>query len=311
MFDVVPLGTGAAVPTRLRHLSACAVRREGRVYLFDCGEGTQRRLLEAGLARGHLAAIFITHLHGDHVFGLPGLLTSLALNGREAPLVLAGPAGLRAMLAALPGTGPDALPFGVEHVELGAAFMSDAAACREVFRDGGVRVEARPLEHRVPCAGYRLEEHARPGKIDGEGARAAGVAEGWQFEALKRGAPVTLAGGRVVSPEGLVGPERPGAVFAYVLDTRPCEGGRRLARGADLLVHEATFTQDLAARAAETAHSTAAEAAALAREAGARRLLLTHVSARYTEATPLAAEAQAVFPAADVAEELRVYAVAR
>lgn len=311
MFDVVPLGTSAAVPTRQRHLSAYAVRREGRVYLFDCGEGTQYRLLHAGLARGHLAAVFVTHLHGDHVFGLPGLLTSLALTGREAPLVVVGPEGLRAILAALPGTSPDALPFALEHVELEAAFTADPEACREVFRDAGVRVEARPLAHRVPCVGYRFEEHTRPGKIDGEGARAAGVAEGWQFEALKRGVPVTLASGRVVSPEGLVGPERPGASFAYVLDTRPCAGGHALAREADLLVHEATFTSDRAACAAETGHSTAAEAAAVARAAGAHRLLLTHVSARYTDAAPLAAEAQAVFPAAEVAEELRVYPVTR
>ncbi len=305
MFEVIPLGTGAAIPTRHRHLSACALRREGRLFLFDGGEGTQHRLLEAGLNRSRLEAVFVTHLHGDHLFGLPGLLTTLALLERTRPLTVAGPPGIERVLSGLPGLARSDLPFEVRWVELAEGFTH-----RIVYETDDVTVEARPLDHRVVCAGYRFEEKPRLGSIDGEAARAAGVTEGWQYEALKRRETVTLADGTRLGPAGLVGPERPGAAFAYVLDTRPCEGGRLLARGADLLVHEATFTHDLHASAERTGHSTAREAAEVAAHAGARRLLLTHISARYADPAPLVAEARAVFPDADAAEELRRYEVA-
>ena len=178
-----------------------------------------------------------------------------------------------------------------------------------MYEDDAVTVEARPLDHRVPCAGYRYQERTRPGSIDGEAARAAGVSEGWQFEALKRREAVTLDDGRVLSPDGLVGPDKRGASFAYVLDTAPCDGGRRLAERADLVMHEATFADDHAERAAEVGHSTARQAAAVARDAGARRLLLTHFSARYSDPAPLVAEAREAFPATDAAEELARYEV--
>lgn len=306
MFEVVPLGTGSALPTRDRHLSSTAVHREGRLTLFDCGEGTQHQLLRAGLLRSTLDAVFITHLHGDHLFGLPGLLTTLALLERADPLALVGPVGLRDGLTTLPGLKPDGLPFEIGWYEWEEGF--DHAV---VFEDEALTVEARPIDHRVPCAGYRLQEKARPGHLDGAGAREAGVTEGRHFEALKRGEDVTLADGTFVRSEGLVGPERPGAVFAYVLDTRPCAAGVELARGADLLVHEATFTDAHAERAAEVGHSTAREAAEVAREAGAERLLLTHFSARYTDPAALVAEAREVFPNTDAAEELRRYTVRR
>jgi ribonuclease Z len=304
MFQVVPLGTGSAIPTRHRGLSGTAVWREGRLLLFDCGEGTQFRLLAAGLNRSRLDAVFVTHLHGDHFFGLPGLLTSLALFGRERALTVVGPAGLQEALTALPGLDGGALGFPIRWVALEEGF--DHAL---VYETPELAVEARPLDHRVFAAGYRLEEKPRPGKLDAEAARTAGVREGRHFEALKRREPVTLADGTAVRPEGLVGPERPGASFAYCLDTQPCEGGRRLAEGAALLMHEATFTEDLRAQANQTGHSTARGAAEVAREAGAEYLLLTHFSARYADAAPLVEEARAVFPNTEAAEELRRYDV--
>ena len=306
MFEVIPLGVGSAVPTRTRHLAATLLRRDGKMVLFDCGEGTQLQLVRGGLTRGTLSAICITHLHGDHVFGLPGLVTTLALLERTDPLLIVGPTGLREMLHAMPGIRTDGLPFEVTYRELADGFEHEV-----VYEDEHVTIEARPIEHRVFCAGFRYQERTRPGSLDGEGARAAGITEGWQFEALKRREAVTLDDGTLVSPDGLVGPERPGAAFAYVLDTVPCEGGRLLARDADLLLHEATFTDEHAARAAEVGHSTARQAAQVARDAGAKRLLLTHFSARYADTGLLVDEARQVFPATEAAEELARYEVRR
>ena len=306
MFEVIPLGVGSAMPTQTRHLSATLVRREGRSVLFDCGDGTQLQLVRGGLTRGTLDAICITHLHGDHVYGLPGLVTTLAMLERDAPLTIVGPQGLQAMMQAMPGLQRDDPPFEIRYVELADGFEHET-----VYHDDAISIEARPLEHRVFCAGYRLREHTRPGSLDGEAARAAGITEGWQFEALKRREPVTLADGTVVSPEGLVGPDRPGAVFAYVLDTMPCDGGRQLAADADLVMHEATFEGQHTERALEVAHSTARQAAEVARDAGAQRLLLTHFSARYATPDGLVTEARRVFPATDAAEELARYPVRR
>ena len=306
MFEVIPLGVGAALPTADRHLSATLVRREGRLVLFDCGEGTQLQLVRGGLTRGSLDAICITHLHGDHLFGLPGLITTLSLLERTDPLTVVGPVGVRAFLEAAPGLTPDGGPFPIRFVELAAG--PDRAV---VYENAHVTIEARPLAHRVPCWGYRYAERDRPGSVDGEAARAAGVTEGWQFDALKRGETVTLDDGTALPPDGLVGPVKPGAVFAYVLDTAPCPGAVALAQDADLVLHEATFAGEHTERAAETGHSTARQAAETARDAAARRLLMTHVSARYATTDDLVTQARRVFPASDVAVELERYDVRR
>ena len=306
MFDVVPLGVGSAIPTRDRHLAGTVVRREGRSVLFDCGEGSQLQLVRGNLTRGRLDAICITHLHGDHLYGLPGLLSTLSLLERDDPLTIAGPAGLEGVVRAMPGLGEGRFRFPVTFVALEDGFEHAV-----VYQDEHVTVEARPIEHRVFCAGFRYQERERPGSIDGGAARAAGVTEGWQYEALKRGEAVDLEGGGTLRPDGLVGPPKPGAAFAYVLDTTPCDGGRALAHQADLLMHEATFTDEHHARALEVGHSTARQAAEVARDAGARRLLLTHFSARYDDPAPLVAEAREVFPATEAAVELERYDVRR
>jgi ribonuclease Z len=299
VFDVIPLGVGGAMPTPTRHLSATLVRRENRGVLMDCGEGTQLQLVRGGLTRVKLDAVCITHLHGDHLFGLPGLLSTLAMLERTAPLTVVAPVGLRAFLEAAPGGEP---PFEIRHVALDDAFEG------VVFETAHVTVEAAPLRHRVPCWGYRYAERTRPGSADAEAAREAGVA-GVQIEALKRGETVTLADGRTVAPDGIVGPPKPGGVFAYLLDTAPCDGAVALARGADLVLHDATFAEAEAVRADETGHSTARQAAATARDAGARRLLLAHFSSRYRSPATLVAEAREVFAATDAAEELTAIAV--
>ena len=300
--EIVPLGTASAIPTKTRHLSAVALRRRGRLLLFDCGEGTQLQLLRAELNRARLDGIFITHFHGDHFYGLMGMLSTLGLLEREEPLTVVGPEGIEEIVSALPGLASGWLPYPIRYVELAEDFEHQVVLETEEYT-----VEARPLEHRIFCAGFRFEEKPRPGHLDAEAAEARGVTEHAHFRQLKRGEAVTLKSGVVVPPGAVVGPERPGISFAYVVDTRPCASGRRLAEGVDLLYHEATFCEDLHARAEDTGHTTAREAATLAAKAGAERLLLGHFSARYDTPEPLAREAQDAFPGAAAAEELKRY----
>ena len=302
--DVIPLGTASAMPTADRHLSALAVERKGRILLFDCGEGTQYRLMDADLSRARIDAVFITHLHGDHCYGLPGLLSTMALQQRTDPVTLVVPPGTRAMLDAIPGASPDDLPFPVEVTEV-AADLTEAS----VYETEELTVTARPLRHRRFAMGFRLAERTRPGRFHPERARELGVPEGPAFARLQDGETVTTDDGTTVHPNQVMGPPRPGIAVAYVTDTRPCNGGRALAQNADLLYHDATFTDTFHARAVETGHSTAREAAEVARDADASRLLLGHISARYDDPTPVEAEAKAVFPASSVAEELRRYSL--
>ena len=300
--DVMPLGTASAVPTEERHLSALAIERKGRVLLFDCGEGTQYRLLHAGLKRTRVDAVFVTHLHGDHCYGLPGLLSTLALQERTDPVTLVVPSGGRAMLAAIPGDAPEDLPFPLRIREI-----EDGLTRAVVYETEEFTVEACPLDHRGFAMGFRFEERTRPGRFDPERARALGVPEGPAFGCLQEGESVTAVDGTTVQPEQVMGPPRPGIAGAYVTDTRPCDGGRVLADDADLLYHDATFADKHRTRAKTTGHSTARQAAAVARDAGAQWLLLGHLSARYPDPAPLEREARSVFPASEIAEELRRY----
>lgn len=302
--EIIPLGTGAAIPVSDRHLPAMALIHDGHVLLFDCGEGTQFQLLRAGIKSLRIEAIFITHLHGDHYFGLLGLISTFTLLGRSTPLTLVGPAGIQTIMCAMPGFDQAHLPFELTYKELHEGFTREVVVETEAYT-----VEARPIEHRIQAVGYRFQERSRPGRLDPDRARALGVADVKDFARLKAGKPVKLGGGHVVRPEEVVGPERRGVSFAYVTDTRPCAGGVELARGADLLYHEATFTSELYERAIETGHSTAIEAATVAREGGARRLLLGHFSARYTDPSVFIEEARTVFQNTEVAEELKRYPI--
>jgi len=297
--DIIPLGTAAAIPTSERHLSALAVERKGRVLLFDCGEGTQYRLLHAGLNRARVDAVFVTHMHGDHVYGVPGLAATVGQLQRTEPMTVVGPDGLQRFLTAAADVPGNEVPYGLRIVEL-----AEDVTERVVYETEELTVTARPLEHRVPTFGYRLQEKTRPGRLDADRARALGVEDPRKFGALKDGTPVTAADGTTVRPEQVLGPPREGIGVAYATDTRPCDGSRALADGADLLYHDATFTDALHARAVETGHSTAREAAEVARDAGAQRLLLGHISARYDDPAPLVREARTVFPGAKVADEL-------
>lgn len=301
--EIIPLGTASAIPTRNRHLSSTALVRGRDTLLFDCGEGTQMQLIHAGLRHSRISAIFITHLHGDHFFGLLGLLSTLSLLNRENTLILIGPEGLKPFVQSLPGLSETGtLTFPVEFVELPENLEYEI-----VLETKEYLVEARPVEHRIFTVGYRYQEKPKPGRLNVERANELGVTDFVHYRMLKEGQPVTLENGRTVFPEEVLGETRPGVSFAYVTDTRPCKGGRDLAEQVDLLHHEATFTQDLSERASETGHSTALEAAKIAREAGASKLLISHFSARYTDVTPLIEEARTVFEHTEAAVELSRY----
>ena len=300
----IPLGTASAMPTRRRHLAATALLREGRLILFDCGEGTQYQLVRGGLTGSKLDVVLISHFHGDHFFGLLGLLSTLGLLHRTDPLTVVGPEGIRRLVQTMPGLADDALPYPVHFVE-----VPEDVERHLVFETDAYTVEARPVDHRVFAMGFRFEEKARPGHLDVEKARSLGVTDYRHYRALKGGQAVTLGDGTVVPSEAVVGPPQAGRAVAYAGDTRPCEATVALAQGADLLYHEATFGSELLERAQQTGHSTAREAAHVACQAGVHRLLLGHFSARYQNVQPLVDEARAVFQNTEAAEELKRYDV--
>ncbi len=280
--DVLFLGTAGSVPTARRALPATLVRRGGDRLLFDCGEGTQRQLLRSvGLIE--LEEIFLTHFHADHVLGLPGLLKTYGLRGRDEPLTVYGPHGLERLFRALePVIGW--LPFEVRLVEL--------APNAELTRDG-YRIGAFEVSHGVRSLGYALIEDDRPGRFDEARARSLGIEPGPDFGRLQGGEPVGGPRGEVL-PEEVVGEPRPGRTIVLAGDTAPYETTLAASWRADLLVHEATFTDDEADRARETRHSTARGAAELAALAEVAMLALTHVSPRYA-GRELREEARSVF----------------
>lgn len=288
---VVFLGTGAAAPRRDRNVSSLAVVLDGESLIFDCGEGTQHQLMRSSVRPGSIEAIFITHLHGDHLFGLPGLLATLGLNGRERPLRLIGPPGLQRFVSAIPYRGT---PYEIEIV---------SSEGGEVHRAGGYRVVAAMLQHSVACLGYCVIEDDRRGAFDLLRARALGVPAGPLYGRLQRGEDVTLADGRVIHSSDVVGPPRPGRRIAFCTDTRPCDAAIALARDADLLIHEATYASDHALEARERFHATAEEAASVAAAANVRRLALTHISARYDDPGALREEAARQFPEVEIASD--------
>jgi ribonuclease Z len=283
--DVVFLGTAGSMPTARRNPSATLLRRGGERLLFDCGEGTQRQLLRSDVGLVDLEEIFFTHYHADHFLGLPGMLKTFALRGRELPLTLYGPRGLDALLATLQRViGRLGFEVGVVEVEPDAALGRD-----------GYELRTFPVRHGRDAIGWALVEHARPGRFDVEAADELGVPAGRERGALQAGETVTLADGRVVEPAQVLGETRPGRTVVLTGDTAPSDHVVAAAFGADLLVHEATFCEDEAERALETEHSTAREAARVALDAGVRLLALTHVSSRYGGGD-VEREAREVFP---------------
>ncbi len=303
--EIVFLGTSSGMPTRTRNVCAVAVRpRGGRWLLLDCGEATQHQIMRSGrLSVSRIQGVLVTHLHADHVLGLPGVLASRALQAANAPVRIIGPPGTQELVETI-------LRMTATHVPFEISFAT--ARPGVVWEEATFRVRcSEPLSHGIVTYGYRIEEPPRRGEFDVATARALGVPEGPLLGRLSRGEVVVLPNGRRIEGARLCGLPRPGASVAFCTDTTPCDAAVELVRGVDVLVHEATFTAADEQLAARNGHSTAAQAAEIARAAGVGRLVLTHVSARYADGNASAhlSEARQIFPATEVAEDFMVMTV--
>jgi ribonuclease Z len=280
------LGTSAAQPTIHRNVSGLAVKADTDLLLFDCGEGSQRQMIRYGTGFA-VDAVFFTHFHADHYLGIIGFLRTLGMMDRSAPMALFGPPPAKRLLHQAVHLGVDSLAFPVEINELRHG---------EAVRRGGYSVRAVQVDHRVSAVAYLVEEDERPGRFNVEKARALGVAEGPDFGRLQRGEAVKSREGKVIQPTEVLGSPRAGRRLVISGDTRPCAALIAAAKGADLLIHESTFSDEEQERALETRHSTAREAGRVAREADVRRLVLTHLSSRHdADPAPLLAQAREEF----------------
>lgn len=288
------LGTGASIPTPKRGLSAVAVRRKNELILFDCGEGTQRQMITAGVGFHKKTKVFVTHMHGDHVLGFPGLLQTMSLLGRKEKLEIYGPKGIKDFVDAINRTVIFTLTFPVQVSE-----KEPGIVCEEKE----YTVTAVQSIHMNPSLIYALTEKQRPGIFHTEKAKQLGVPEGPLWSKLQSGKQVKLPDGRIVEPEMVLGASRHGRKIVYTGDAGPSENLVRLAENADLLIHEATFEDAMKERAMEDGHSTPSMAAETAKKAGVKRLILTHISARYKNADKLLQQAKQIFDNTELAED--------
>ncbi|MFH0816892.1 MAG: ribonuclease Z [Methanobacteriota archaeon] len=284
---VVFAGTGGSWPSPERNVTSIAVRIGPEVVLLDCGEGTQRQLMRTSVSFMKISKVFVTHFHGDHFLGLPGLIQSMALNDRKEPLEIYGPTGVVELMKSLLGLGYFKPTFEVcvEELEPGERVTFERYSVSCALGD-----------HTVPCYSYAIEESQRPGKFNKTKALELGIPEGPMFSKLQSGESVTLADGKVVEPSMVLGSPRKGRKLVFSGDTKPCDSVEALAGGCDLLIHDATAAADNEDKANTYGHASARQAAALASKAGAKMLALVHVSPRYDDASPLLEEAKAVHP---------------
>ncbi|MDX1667554.1 MAG: ribonuclease Z [Saprospiraceae bacterium] len=297
---IVPLGVASATPTATRHLASVALWREGSIFLFDCGENTQMRMLQGGMKRSKIECVFISHFDTDHYSGLIGLLSTLQLQRRDKELTIVAPEGIQEFVEWNFKFADVELSYPLNYVEVSEDLEHERVVDEEEYY-----VEARPLNHTKFCIGYRFQEKDRPGKVDAEKAESMGISEDWQYKELKAGNDVELDDGTIVKSQDIVGHPRPGDSFAYITDTRYCPNSVKLGMNTNVLLHEATFSDDLSDKADETGHSTAKDAARVANEAKTKLLVLTHFSARYTNQYVLLREARDDFFPTWVATELR------
>ncbi|PLR99841.1 ribonuclease Z [Bacillus sp. T33-2] len=297
--EVFFLGTGSGVPAKLRNVTSIALKlleERGAVWLFDCGEATQHQILHTSIKPRRIEKIFITHLHGDHIYGLPGLLSSRSFQGGESKVTIYGPPGIRDYITVSLSISKSYLKYPIEIVEIGEGV---------VYEDGQFYVEARLLEHGIPSFGYRIMEKDRPGTLLADELEKAGVKPGPIYKKIKNGEPVFLDDGTQLNPTDFLGPPQKGRIVAILGDTRYCDSAVALAKEADLLIHEATLSGSEEKLAQEYFHSTTIQAASTALKAGAKKLCLTHISSRYDRNSweQLEKEAQTVFSNTVVAED--------
>lgn len=301
------LGTSSGVPTRSRNVSGIALRlpQRAELWLFDCGEGTQHQFLRSELKVSQLSRIFITHLHGDHIFGLMGLLASCGLAGNAKRIDLYGPSGLEEYLQGC-------VRYSQTHFSYPVKVHKNQPGV--IYEDDEYIVTCGPLKHRVTAFGYRVTEKTRPGHFDVEKAKALGIPAGPLYGELKQGKTITLPDGRQFNGADFCGPPQLGRTFVYCTDTVYCDGAVELAQDADVLVHEATFSHQDAQMAFDRLHSTSTMAAQVALAAGVKQLIMTHFSPRYAPGNPiilddLLQEARAIFPNTKMAHDFLTYEI--
>ena len=283
--SVTFLGTGGSVPSKYRMLPSVLIRRGPDLLLFDCGEGTQRQFLQAKAGINRKMRIFISHLHGDHVFGLPGMLHSLAFMGRTRELQIYGPRGIAEFVSAVNNAVKfyAQYPLRVKEVRVGT-----------VVNDTEYRVVAAPAKHGIPCLAYAFEEKPKPGRFNPSMAKKLEIPEGPLWKKLQTSRYVRV-GNRKIASRLVVGAPREGVKITYAVDTRPCYAVAKLARNSDLLIHDSSFDFSASQKAADYGHSTSTEAARQATRSKARKLVLFHISAMYEDANPLLIQARRVF----------------
>lgn len=303
------LGTSSGVPTKSRNVSSVALRlpQRAELWLFDCGEGTQHQLLRSELKTSQISRIFITHMHGDHIFGLMGLLASCGLAGNVEKVDIYGPSGLNDYIQAASR---------YSHTHFSYPIKVHTVRPGVIYEDEEFTVSCGLLHHRITAFGYRIAEKDRTGRFDVEQAKALQIPPGRIYGQLKRGETVTLEDGRVIKGTELCGPTEIGRKIAYCTDTIYCDGAVELAQDADVLIHEATFAHQDADMAFQRLHSTTTMAAQTALVAGVRKLLMTHFSPRYAPGNTLdfkdlLKEARAIFPCTDMAYDFMTYDVPR
>jgi ribonuclease Z len=299
--EVLFLGTGAGIPAKLRNVTSIALKlleERGTIWLFDCGEATQHQILHTSIKPSRIENIFITHLHGDHIYGLPGMLSSRSFQGGESQVTLYGPSGIKSFVETSLSVSGTYLKYNLEIVEINGGI---------VFEDEQFIVEARQLDHGIPSYGFRIVEKDRPGTLLVDKLQKLGVKPGPLYKKIKAGESITLEDGSVLNAEEFVGPQQKGRIVTILGDTRMCEAAGQLAIDANLLIHEATFSNGEEALARNYYHSTTTQAAEIAVKANVEKLCLTHISARYDQNTAgeLVKEARTIFPSTEIAEDFK------
>lgn len=301
------LGTGAGVPAKLRNVTAIALKlleERGTIWLFDCGEATQHQILHTSIKPSRVENIFITHLHGDHLYGLPGLLASRSFQGGESKVTVYGPPGLKNYIETSLSVSGTYLRYPLDIVEINEGVL---------FEDDQFIVEARMLEHGIPSYGFRIVEKDRPGTLLVDKLQEAGIKPGPIYKKIKEGESVTLEDGTTLAADEFVGPKQKGRVVTILGDTRMCEAAQILANEADLLVHEATFANGEEALAFDYYHSTTSQAAEIALRANVKKLCITHISSRYDRQASegLLAESCRIFPDTEIAADFKSISIPR
>ena len=284
--QLIFLGTGGSWPTVKRNVTSLAVKRAGEIILFDCGEGTQRQFQKSQLSYMQISHLFITHFHGDHFLGIPGLIQTMQLNDRKEPLHIYGPKGMMTLLNQLLQLGYFKPTYEIIAHELSSG---------ERINLDGYGIETLAMDHGIPTLAYALIESERPGKFNKPKALSLGIPEGPMFSKLQKGTAVTLQNGTIISPSMVLGPPRRGRKIVFSGDTRPTENMVSFAQNADVLIHEATFASDLEETALNYGHSTAKQAAQIAKKANVTSLYLTHISPRYLDYREIQNDAREIF----------------